>query len=139
MALQSIGELAQASGVAVANIRYYEQIGLLPRAQRSAGGQRAFPPAALDRLAFIRSRRALGFSIAQVADLLRHAGPGVAVCTDASAAAQVQLAAVRRQIADLRRIETELEQQIIACAETCGDGTSARCALVPVAEVPRLR
>ena len=48
----TIGKLGQHAGVKVPTIRYYEQIGLLPEAERSAGNQRLYSRRALDRLAF---------------------------------------------------------------------------------------
>lgn len=64
----TIGKLAKAAGAKVPTIRYYEQIGLLPEPERSAGNQRLYGRSALDRLAFIRHARDLG---------LPHRRPGV--------------------------------------------------------------
>ena len=55
----SIGKLGQAAGVKVPTIRYYEQIGLLPDAERTPGNQRLYGRKALDRLRFIRHSREL--------------------------------------------------------------------------------
>ena len=46
----TIGKLGEAAGVKVPTIRYYEQIGLLPEPDRSAGNQRLYGQSALDRL-----------------------------------------------------------------------------------------
>ncbi len=56
----TIGKLGAAAGVKVPTIRYYEQIGLLPDAERSTGNQRLYSRAVQDRLAFIRHARELG-------------------------------------------------------------------------------
>ena len=66
----TIGKLGEAAGVKVPTIRYYEQIGLLPEPDRSSGNQRLYPHAALDRLAFIRHARDLGFPLEDVRRLL---------------------------------------------------------------------
>ncbi len=58
-----IGELAAATGLATSAIRFYEQSGLLPPAQRSANGYRSYAPEALERLRFIQVAQALGFSL----------------------------------------------------------------------------
>ena len=65
-----IGELASRSGVGVDALRYYERIGLMPRAQRSSGGQRRYADVDLARLRFIRRAQAMNFSLAEIADLL---------------------------------------------------------------------
>ena len=66
----TIGKLGEAAGVKVPTIRYYEQIGLLPEPERSAGNQRLYGGKALDRLAFIRHARELGFPLEAIRDLL---------------------------------------------------------------------
>jgi len=53
----TIGKLGEAAGVKVPTIRYYEQIGLLPEAERSAGNQRLYGRKAMERLAFIWASR----------------------------------------------------------------------------------
>jgi len=62
----TIGQLAKAAGVTTPTIRYYEEIGLLPPAGRSAAGQRIYVETDLERLTFIRRCRDFGFSIDQV-------------------------------------------------------------------------
>lgn len=57
--MYSIGELSRRTGVKVPTIRYYEQIGLLPEAERSSGNQRLYSRKAMERLAFIRHARDL--------------------------------------------------------------------------------
>jgi DNA-binding transcriptional MerR regulator len=70
----TIGELATRTGCKVQTIRYYEQIGLLPEALRTKGNQRRFGPPHLDRLAFIRHSRELGFPLEAVREPYRSAG-----------------------------------------------------------------
>jgi DNA-binding transcriptional MerR regulator len=114
----TIGRLGQAAGVKVPTIRYYEQIGLLPEADRSAGNQRLYDRAALDRLAFIRHARELGFSLEAIRDLLSLSDTPDQPCTAADAIARVQLQAVQDRIARLRALESELHRMIDQCA--CG-------------------
>jgi MerR family copper efflux transcriptional regulator len=70
MKAMTIGQLARRAGVGVQTIRYYERRRLLPPASRRESGYREFPPAALGRLRFIRRARELGFTLAEIADLL---------------------------------------------------------------------
>ena len=58
-----IGELAAATGLAPSAIRFYEQSGLLPAAQRSANGYRSYSADAVDRLRYIQLAQALGFTL----------------------------------------------------------------------------
>src|SRR5579871_5858878 len=66
----SIGALARQSGTNTPTIRYYEQIGLIRRAERGEGGHRTYGAADLKRLTFIRRCREFGFPIEQVRGLI---------------------------------------------------------------------
>ena len=68
--MMNIGEAAEATGVPAKMIRHYEQIGLIPEAGRTGSGYRVYGPKDLSTLSFIRRARDLGFSIAQIRDLL---------------------------------------------------------------------
>ena len=57
----SIGELARRASTKVETVRWYEREGLLPAPARTAGGHRVYTRAHLDRLAFVRHARELGF------------------------------------------------------------------------------
>ena len=66
----NIGQAAEATGVTAKMIRHYEQIGLIRTAGRTGSGYRVYGPKDLSTLSFIRRARDLGFSIAQIRDLL---------------------------------------------------------------------
>lgn len=68
--LCGIGELAERAGVTVKTVRFYSDRGLLPEAARSAGGHRRYGPEALGRLRLLRSLRALGLPVREVARVL---------------------------------------------------------------------
>lgn len=122
----AIGALSQRTGSRVETIRYYEHVGLLPRPPRSPGGYRQYGREHLERLAFIRRARALGFSLDEVRRLLRLADGRRRPCAEARAVAAAHLADVRAKIGDLRRMERVLRETIARC-ET---GTGSECALI---------
>lgn len=67
----TIGRLAREAGVGVDTVRFYERAGLLPRAARTPSGYRSYAPGDAARLRFIRRGKALGFSLDEIAELLR--------------------------------------------------------------------
>ncbi len=66
----NIGQAADASGVSAKMIRHYEQVGLLPAARRTESGYRQYGDNEVHTLRFIRQARDLGFSIAEISELL---------------------------------------------------------------------
>jgi DNA-binding transcriptional MerR regulator len=123
----TIGQLAKAAGVTTPTIRYYEEIGLLPPAERSAAGQRMYEETDLERLTFIRRSRDFGFSIDQVREL---AGLSISTDRDCSAVrdmAHVHLAEVRAKHAELKALEASLEAFAKQCDTACAGGPGREC------------
>lgn len=123
-----IGKLSEATGVKVPTIRYYEQIGLLPEPERSAGNQRLYGRRAQERLAFIRHSRDLGFPLEAIRELLSLSDDPDHPCDAADAIAKRQLRAVNARIARLEALRAELERMVVQCA--CG--TIADCRVIEV-------
>ena len=120
----SIGELSRRTGVKVPTIRYYEAAGLLPEPGRTAGGQRRYDAAGVERLAFIRHGRDLGFSIEAIEALITLQEHPDRSCDAARKIALDQLAEVQDRIARL----TALERELTRLSEGCGgDGQTADC------------
>ena len=124
----SIGRLSQETGVKVPTIRYYEQIGLMPAAERSGGNQRLYGAAARRRLSFIRHARDLGFPLEAIRDLLGLTDQPDQPCTAVDAIARAQLATIRSRIARLQALEDELVRMIGHCAH----GRIAECRVIEV-------
>ena len=100
-----IGALAKESAVNIETIRYYEKIGVMPKAPRSAGGYRLYAPEHLERLTFIRRGRELGFSLDELRELLRLVDGGTCTCAEVRALTLDHVVSIREKIADLKRLE----------------------------------
>lgn len=124
----TIGKLSDVAGVKVPTIRYYEQIGLLPEAERSAGNQRLYGNRAMDRLTFIRHARELGFPLDAIRDLLSLSDRPDQSCAEADTIAKAQLAAVEARILRLTALKSELERMVVQCA----GGVIADCRVIEV-------
>ena len=124
----TIGTLSRKTGTKVQTIRYYEQIGLLPEPGRSEGGQRRYTPNDLDRLAFIRHSRQLGFPLDAIRELLELADKPGQSCADADSIAQRQLKLVERRILRLEALKTELRRMV----RECNGDSIAECRVLEV-------
>ncbi|WP_170754883.1 MerR family transcriptional regulator [Ruegeria lacuscaerulensis] len=120
----SIGELSKRTKVKVPTIRYYEEMGLLPEAERSSGNQRRYDQAGLERLSFIRHARDLGFSIEAISSLIELQEHPDRSCEAATDIATSQLEEVRTKIKRLRTLEKELNRISKGCN---GKGVSEDC------------
>ena len=113
--MYSIGDLSRRTGVKVPTIRYYEQMELISPAHRSEGNQRRYEKGDLDRLAFIRHARDLGFDIPAIKDLIALSRHPAMPCTGADRIAEDHLQTVREKIGKLRKLEHELERIVSHC------------------------
>lgn len=117
-----IGELAHATGTKAETIRYYEREGILPAADRTDSNYRDYSQEHLATLTFVRRARELGFTMAQVRELLALSDHEDKPCRDVDQLVQRQLNEVTRKIADLAFLQTELEQMLRSCqADRIGD------------------
>lgn len=123
----TIGALAKATGVSAPTIRYYEEIGLIPRASRSPGGQRAYDETDIERLTFIRRCRDFGFSIDQVRLLADLSVSSDRDCAEVGDIARAHLDEVRRKLAELRELEKSLKVFVDRCETLCSGGPGRDC------------
>lgn len=112
-----IGELGRATGVDGETIRYYEKLGLLPAPARSANGYRAYGPAHVERLAFIRHCRALDIPLADVRRLLEFVAHPERDCGDIDRLIGAQLEKVRARLQSMQALERQLEALRARCGE----------------------
>lgn len=101
-----IGGFAEATGVNLETIRFYQRKGLLPESRRAHGSIRRYGEADVARVRFVRSTQHLGFSLDEVAGLL--ALDDDTHCDEARQLGEQKLADVRSKLVDLRRIESAL-------------------------------
>lgn len=125
----AIGALAKAAGVSTPTIRYYEEIGLLPRASRTVGGQRSYGEDDLGRLTFIRQCRDFGFGIDQVRTLMDLSISADRDCGETRDIAQAHLDQVKAKLAELRALETRLESFVERCNVACAGGPGQDCVI----------
>jgi len=111
----TIGELAGQTGCKVETVHYYEKTGLMPEPPRTEGGHRIYTLSHLKRLNFIRRSRELGFSIAQIKDLLKFIDEPDHYCGEVKAMAMVQAREVQKKIDDLKRLQTGLNKMVSQC------------------------
>ncbi|MBN9326755.1 MAG: heavy metal-responsive transcriptional regulator [Cellulomonas sp. 73-145] len=105
-----IGELAQQTGLTSQTIRFYERQGLLHPAARGANGYRSYDDSAAARIRFVRAGQAAGLSLVQIRGIVDLREHGQAPCTHVARLVEDELVEVRRRIADLEVLQTELEQ-----------------------------
>jgi MerR family Zn(II)-responsive transcriptional regulator of zntA len=118
-----IGELAEASGTTAKTLRFYEEQGLLPAAERTPAGYRDYTPDAVGRIDFIHRGQAAGLTLAQVRQILDIRDDEQAPCGHVQDLLDSRLADLDEQIAQLvalRETITQLRDQAATVEpETC--------------------
>ena len=128
MADMTIARLAEAGGVGVETVRYYQRRGLLAAPRRPAGGVRRYGPDDARRLRFIRQAQAAGFTLEQIGELLRlDAGTDRARAREL---ARTRIAALDAKIAELEAARGSLRRLAAACA----GGTEGPCPILEAFE-----
>ena len=103
----NIGEAAAASGVSSKMIRYYEEIGLVPKAARRDSGYRDYGESDIHRLRFIRRARDLGFSVEEIGELLGLWSDRSRASADVKALALGHVEALRQKMAEIQVVGRE--------------------------------
>jgi MerR family transcriptional regulator, copper efflux regulator len=126
----TISAFSKRSGVPSKTIRYWEGLGLLPKACRSHTGYRVFDPAALRYVAFIQRSKAIGLTLAEMQELLHLARTGHCPCPEVVGWTQAKAKSVAEQIRELsalllrlKRIQREWKRCSCSsgdCGEVCG-------------------
>ena len=125
MAALTISEVARRVGMRASALRYYEQIGLLPSAQR-VSGQRRYDAAVFHRLAVIQRATRLGFSLAETRQLLLAFSPAMHASERWQRLSRKKLADLEIQAREIRIMRRRLREMIDKCRcvtlDQCGKG-----------------
>lgn len=123
------GELAERAGVSVDAVRFYERRRLLPRAARTGGGFRLFPPGAVGRIRFIKQAQEIGLSLEEIRGLIAEGG--AAECQRVHDLLRAKLEELDGRIKAMRAFRRTLARHYVACEKELGErGKEARCPVV---------
>lgn len=126
-----IGELARQSGLSVETLRYYERRGLIPPPARLPSGYRVFPRSTLNRLAFIKRCKQLGFSLDETRELLQLQHHPEQESAAVKQRVDQRIEEIGRRIDDLQRIR----QALLGLSALCdGKGSTADCPILAFLE-----
>jgi MerR family mercuric resistance operon transcriptional regulator len=110
------GEVAALAGVNVQTLRYYERRGLLKEPERRRSGYREYPPGAVQLIRFIKRAQELGFTLAEVEELLTLRSDQRASCSRVRAAAQAKIENIEEKLRSLRAMKRALKILVGSCA-----------------------
>jgi DNA-binding transcriptional MerR regulator len=126
-----IGELSARSGVSRDALRYYERLGLMPRARRTTGGFRLYPPGTLDRIRYIKQAKLNGLTLREIRELLGFQDRrGRDRCRQVQSLLTQKLADVDGRLRQLQEFRETLHNDLAQCARTLGRGTEEECPVV---------
>ena len=113
-----IGDVAGQAGVTVDTVRFYERIGVLPPAARTASGYRDYAPETVERIRLTRELQAIGFTLTDAIDALAAHDAGDATCESQRWRLDTVLDRVDAKLAEL----TALRRRIVKVQHACADG-----------------
>jgi|ERR1044072_4056840 DNA-binding transcriptional MerR regulator len=124
-----IGDVARLSGVGIETLRFYEKQGLLTHATRTQSGYRLYNQDVLERLEFINRAQVLGFSLAEIAHLIKEKASGISPCADAREIVRQRLAELDDRMREMRRYRKELAAALAQWDEQ-GSAEGSICGLI---------
>jgi len=122
----AIGEISRLTGVNIETIRYYERIKIMPRPDRTQGGNRQYNHEQLKRLSFVKRCRDLGFSLDEIRALLQMVDRDDFTCNEVHTMTVSHLATVKHKLDDLKRLEKSLKKM----ASQCSQGDVPECPII---------
>lgn len=122
-----IGQVAQRGGVNLQTVRYYEREGLLPQPPRLPSGYRLFSEDAVRRVRFIKRAQELGFTLAEIRDLLSLRIDHERQSAEVRILAQAKIADIEKKIRTLQAMKTTLTHLTDRCS---GHGPASECPIL---------
>ncbi len=123
----TIGELARAAGVPTTTVRFYERQDLLIPDTRTTSNYRLYGPAALERLRFIRSAQAAGFTLGDIRALLDFKDGATPPCREVQTLIESRLKHVAEQLEHLQHVQGVLGKWLAVCRKA---ERSGRCRVI---------
>jgi Hg(II)-responsive transcriptional regulator len=131
----SISELAHDAGVNVETVRYYERIGLLRQPRKPGRGWRRYDQGSLRRIRFIKRAQELGFTLAEVKELLSlRSSTNPRTCERVSRKARSKVDEIDAKVRDLLAMKQALTELAAACPR---DGAGDACPLLKALDPER--
>jgi MerR family copper efflux transcriptional regulator len=123
----SIGQVAEAAGVGVETVRFYQRQGLVEEPPRRGTPHRRYPQETVARIRFIRGAQNLGFSLKEIEELMTlRIAPGTSKA-EIKARAQEKVDEIEEKMRDLQRMRDTLLKLIGSCE---GTGTVEDCPIL---------
>ncbi len=122
-----IGEVAALAEVNIQTLRYYERRGLLQEPKRRPSGYREYPPETVQVIRFIKRAQELGFTLAEIEDLLRLRQDRTASCAEVRRAATAKIEDIDRKVGSLQAMRRALRVLVDSCRST---GTTRECPIL---------
>jgi MerR family copper efflux transcriptional regulator len=128
----TIGEIARRADINISTLRFYERRGLLPEPPRNVYGHRVYDSGEVSRLRFIKRAQCLGFTLAEIKELLKLRESPATNCDRIRDRALEQLEATEQRIQDLMGVRESLAEMVEACDRRNG---SSECPAVTQLEM----
>jgi DNA-binding transcriptional MerR regulator len=108
-----IGDVSKQSGVGIEALRFYEKQGLLNHATRTQSGYRLYGTEVLERLEFIKRAQVLGFSLAEIAHIIKEKEAGKSPCFEVREIVRSRLQELDERMKEMRRYRKELAAALV--------------------------
>lgn len=131
----SIGQVAQRANVNIQTIRYYERVGLIPKAERKESGYRKFSLEDVLRIQFIKHAQAAGFLLKEIKELLAIKVDSDTTCDDVRNLAEKKIMEIDEKIRHMQEMKQTLEN----LTESCSNNTTGDCPILEAFESEQFR